>query len=97
MTSIAVQYADEYAHQLTQKFNGPVDVVHGRTYDKLVYNHAVHGFVVRKTGELVKPATWKAPQKGVNGLAVRYNLSDPEDARRALQDADPYGGYLYER
>lgn len=91
------QYADEFAEQLSAKFGAQIDVVHGRVYDKIIHDHGVHAFVVRKTGELVKPATWKAPQKGINGLAVRYDLSDPEDARKAIMAADLYGGYLYER
>ena len=54
----------------------------------------VHAFVVRKTGEVYKPASWKAPAKH-----VRFNLSNDLD-RQNLHDPNFVGwagGYLYMR
>ena len=54
----------------------------------------VHAFVDRKTGEVYKPASWKAPAKH-----VRYNLSNDLD-RQNLHDPNFVGwagGYLYMR
>ena len=71
----------------------------GGKYDRIVEasggQRHVHAFVVRETGGLVKSATWKAPQREKDGLAVRYVLSVEDEFAAAVEDADPYGGYLY--
>ena len=54
----------------------------------------VHAFINRATGEVYKPASWKAPAKH-----VRFNLSDDLD-RQNLHDPNFVGwagGYLYMR
>ena len=54
----------------------------------------VHAFVDRKTGEVYKPASWKAPAKH-----VRFDLSNDLD-RQNLHDPNFVGwagGYLYMR
>ena len=54
----------------------------------------VHSFVDKKTGEVYKPASWKAPAKH-----VRFNLSNDLD-RQNLHDPNFVGwagGYLYMR
>ena len=54
----------------------------------------VHAFVDRETGEVYKPASWKAPAKH-----VRFNLSNDLD-RQNLHDPNFVGwagGYLYMR
>ena len=54
----------------------------------------VHAFVDRKTGEVYKPASWKAPAKH-----VRFDLSNDLD-RQKLHDPNFVGwagGYLYLR
>ena len=54
----------------------------------------VHAFVDRETGDVYKPASWKAPAKH-----VRFNLSDDLD-RQNLHDPNFVGwagGYLYMR
>ena len=54
----------------------------------------VHALVDRKTGEVYKPASWKAPAKH-----VRFNLSNDLD-RQNLHDPNFVGwagGYLYMR
>ena len=54
----------------------------------------VHAFVNRKTGEVYKPASWKAPAKH-----VRFDLSNDLD-RQKLHDPNFVGwagGYLYMR
>lgn len=68
----------------------------GRKYDRIVQEapsgerRAVFAFVDRETGDLYKPAGWKAPAKG-----VRYEGN--ELLTRAVEEADVYGGYLYKR
>ena len=54
----------------------------------------VHAFIDRATGEVYKPASWKAPAKH-----VRFNLSNDLD-RQKLHDPNFVGwagGYLYLR
>ena len=54
----------------------------------------VHAFVDRETGEVYKPASWKAPAKH-----VRFDLSNDLD-RQKLHDPNFVGwagGYLYMR
>lgn len=98
----ASDYALDFADQLERKHTDyEFKILAGRKFDKITIENktrpgrSVHAFVVRGTGELVKAATFSAPQKDKDGLAVRYNLSDPVDARRALEQSDPYGSYLY--
>jgi len=54
----------------------------------------VHAFIDKKTGDVYKPASWKAPAKH-----VRFNLSNDLD-RQNLHDPNFVGwagGYLYMR
>ena len=73
----------------------------GRKYHKIIMevpNHnrpasrSVHAFVDKKTGEVYKAASFKAPAKG-----VRYNLLLIKDREWLLENADWAGGYLYQR
>ena len=70
----------------------------GRKYHKLIHrttdngSQSVHCFVDKKTGEVYKSASWKAPAKG-----VRYNLLDESSREECYSRADWAGGYLYLR
>ena len=69
----------------------------GRKYHKIVMetesqSRSVHAFVDKKTGEVFKPASFKAPAK-----IVRYNLLRIESREQCYQRADWAGGYLYVR
>ena len=69
----------------------------GRKYHKIVMversgGRSVHAFVDKKTGQVYKSASWKAPAKG-----VRYDLRLIEQREWLLQHADWSGGYLYLR
>ena len=54
----------------------------------------VHAFIDKKTGDVFKPASWKAPAKH-----VRYSFQSPEDIRFLLNPINVgwAGGYLYMR
>ena len=54
----------------------------------------VHAFIDKKTGDVYKPASWKAPAKH-----VRYSFQSPEDIRFLLNPINVgwAGGYLYMR
>jgi len=68
----------------------------GRKYHKIIMvangSRSVHAFVDKKTGEVYKSASWKAPAKG-----VRYDLRIIEQREWLLENADWAGGYLYAR
>ena len=65
----------------------------GRKYHKIVAkNQGVHAFVNKETGEVFKPASYKAPAKH-----VRYDLRIINDRERCFSNADWAGGYLYLR
>ena len=68
----------------------------GRKYHKIIMvangSRSVHAFVDKKTGQVYKSASWKAPAKG-----VRYDLRLISDREWLLENADWAGGYLYAR
>jgi hypothetical protein len=73
----------------------------GRKYYKIMMvvpnnnrppSRSVHAFVDMKTGEVYKPASLKAPAKG-----VRFNLLLIKDREWLFENADWAGGYLYKK
>ena len=67
----------------------------GRKYHKIIMvtddgSRSVHAFVDKKTGELYKAASYKAPAKG-----VRFDLRIIEQRDMVLKNCDWAGGYLY--
>ena len=67
----------------------------GRKYHKIIMetdsgSRSVHAFVDKKTGEVYKPASFKAPAKH-----VRYNLLSIESREKCFERADWAGSYLY--
>ena len=68
----------------------------GRKYHKVIMNacgnKSVHAFIDKKTGEVYKAASWKAPAKG-----VRFNLLIINSREECFQRADWAGSYLYVR
>ena len=69
----------------------------GRKYHKIhmfINNRldSIHCFIDKNTGEVYKPASTKAPAKG-----VRYDLRLIKDREYLLENADWSGSYLYAR
>ena len=64
----------------------------GRRFDKVTNGSSVYCFVEKETGNVYKPAGWRAPYlKGNNPVRGNiYNLT-------SYENADPYGGWLYKR
>jgi len=85
---------------LVQKRPAMINAEYGRRFARIVVEDGshrhVHAFVDIKNGDVIKAAGWKAPQRGVNGLAVRFNLMDDASREHGFSKIDPYGGYLYE-
>jgi len=64
----------------------------GRRFDKVVEEGSVYCFVEKETGNIYKPASWRAPYtKGNN--PVRGNIFN----MTSYENADPYGSWLYSR
>ena len=69
----------------------------GRKYHKIMMEcddgaRSVHAFVDKKTGEVYKAASFKAPAKG-----VRFDLRLIEQREWVLENCDWAGSYLYIR
>ena len=67
----------------------------GRKYHKLIMetgsgSRSVHAFVDKKSGDVYKAASFKAPAKG-----IRFNLCIMSDREWLFENADWAGGYLY--
>ena len=85
---------------LTDLRNGRCDYDYtfesGRKYHKIIMNangsRSVHAFVDKKTGEIYKAASFRAPAKH-----VRYDLRIIEQREWVLKNADWAGGWLYLR
>ena len=78
-------------HTLEYKFY----IESGRKYHKIVMetesgSRSVHAFIDKKTGEVYKPASWKAPAKH-----VRFNLLEINSREKCFERADWAGSYLY--
>jgi len=69
----------------------------GRKYHKIFMciegkRDSIHAFIDKKTGEVYKPASLKAPAKG-----VRFDLRLISDREYLFANADWAGSYLYAR
>ena len=69
----------------------------GRKYHKIWHidsggSRSCHAFIDKKTGEVYKPASFKAPAK-----IVRYNLLNIASREECFSRADWAGSYLYIR
>lgn len=82
VSSEAAQYTDRTFFEMEE----------GRKYVKIIkvgkWQRSVHSFINKATGDLYKPAGWKAPIVDPRGN-VYTNLDD------VLARADIFGGYLY--
>ncbi len=70
-------------------------LISGRKYHKVMQcvngeTESVHAFIDKKTGEVYKAASYKAPAKG-----VRFNLLIIQEREFMLENCDWAGGYLY--
>jgi len=80
-------------HTLDYKFY----IQEGRKYHKIIMetgagSRSVHAFVDKKSGDVYKAASFKAPAKG-----IRFNLCIMSDREWLMEHADWAGSYLYIR
>jgi len=90
LTQILEQHYIQQYPDSTNKLTFTIET--GRRYLKIIQDNSVHAFVDKTTGDVYKPAGWKAPAK-----IVRYNLLDEQSRIKCYQCADWSGGYLYLR
>ena len=84
-----------YQRQYPNGRNYSYALISGRKYHKVMQcvdgqTESVHAFIDRKTGEVYKAASYKAPAKG-----VRFNLLIIQEREFVLENCDWAGGYLY--
>lgn len=103
--------AKNFAELLTLKFGGDsrppkFTVEHGYKFDKVVIGYgklghdgaSVHCFVDKSNGDVIKAASYKAPQRRADkSLAVMGNVSTDTGLKRLVKKADKHGSYLYTR
>lgn len=97
---------DYHQKEIDKLKNGECDydfvIESGRKYHKIIMvidngadrspSRSVHAFVDKKTGSVLKSASWRSPAKG-----ERYNLLIIKDREWLLQNADWASSYLYAR
>ena len=71
--------------ETARKYHKIIMTTHGK-------NRSIHAFVDVKTGAVLKPASFKAPAKG-----IRYNLLDPISRETMFSRAGWCNHYLYNR
>ena len=86
-----------YQRQYPNGRNYSYALISGRKYHKVMQcvdgqTESVHAFIDKKTGEVYKAASYKAPAKG-----VRFNLLIIKEREFVLENCDWAGGYLYIR
>ena len=85
------QHGEYYEKTLTALKYEPIRVNRGRRFDKLIQGGSVYCFVEKNTGNVFKPASWKAPYlKGKN--SIRGSIYDTS----TYWDKElKYGSWLY--
>jgi len=85
------KYGEYYKKTLTNLNYEPVKIKSGRRFDKLIQGGSVYCFVEKSTGNVYKPASWRAPY-----------LKGNTPVRGSIYDTSTYwdkqlngGGWLY--
>ena len=89
----ALQQSHQRSHPNGRNYS--YALISGRKYHKVMQcvdgqTESVHAFIDKKSGEVYKAASYKAPAKG-----VRFNLLIIEEREFVLENCDWAGGYLY--
>ena len=89
--ALELDYKSSYSDANPYKFY----IESGRKYHKIIMetgggSRSVHAFVDKKSGDVYKAASFKAPAKG-----IRFNLCIMSDREWLFENADWAGSYLY--
>ena len=89
----ALQQSHQRSHPNGRNYS--YALISGRKYHKVMQcvdgqTESVHCFIDKKSGEVYKAASIKAPAKG-----VRFNLLIIQEREFVLENCDWAGGYLY--
>ena len=85
------QYGEYYEKTLTNLTYEPIEVKPGRRFDKLIQGGSVYCFVEKNTGNVFKPASWRAPYTKGN-TPVRGSIYDTNSYWNKQLNG---GGWLY--
>ena len=86
----AIESGRNFYHKLTCKVGKKyIKVMDSNVYADQIQSNGVFMFVDKETGACYKPASYKAPAKG-----VRYMINQLADNPEVV---DPYGSFLYIR
>ena len=92
-TKNMVELVEKYVAILNKPKNNRFGRVYsyttGKKYFKVIDESSVESFVEKTTGDVYKPASWKAPAKN-----ARYNLTTDLDLLDKVVGLS--GGYLYQ-
>ena len=69
------KYGEYYEKTLTNLTYEPVSIKSGRRFDKLIQGNSVYCFVEKSTGNVFKPASWRAPYTKGN-TPIRGSIYD---------------------
>ena len=92
-TQLVSRLQDSYGRDGDRE--GQFSITVGKKYYKIIQKSGgVHAFVDKQTGEVYKPASWKAPAKH-----IRFSFQNEADLRFLLNPDNVgwAGGYLYIR
>tara|TARA_B100001057_G_scaffold492536_1_gene585112 strand:- start:525 stop:956 length:432 start_codon:yes stop_codon:yes gene_type:complete len=102
MSGISDSYLQERINKIENNEECIVfSISSGKKYFKIIQNDyrngkyesaGVHAFVDKNTGEVYKPASWRAPAKH-----VRFDMRDQNQREYMYAHCDWAGGYLYMR
>ncbi len=102
MSGISDSYLQERINKIENNEECMVfSISSGKKYFKIIQNDyrngkyesaGVHAFVDKNTGEVYKPASWRAPAKH-----VRFDMRDQNQREYMYAHCDWAGGYLYMR
>ena len=84
----ALESGRSFYHKLTYKVGKKyIKVMDNNVYPDQIQSNGVFMFVDKETGAVLKPASYKAPAKGVR-FYIDFLVDHPEIV-------DPYGSFLY--
>lgn len=101
--SLINEFIDVLNRQATNICYDEYQVDYGRKLAKVFayksgQRKSMHCFIDFTNGDVIKAATYKAPQKNADGsYSVRYNLLDPISREDLFAKAEFTGGYLYKK
>jgi hypothetical protein len=77
-------YNDYMTNRFPNLVKDPITYVEGSRYIRVIRGGSAHAFIDRRNGDVLKPATWKAPAKGMRG-----NIFDESNGLSRMTEHGP--------